>query len=291
MRQWIFVRQKSETSLTTAFLAVIIALASLAPLQASAQNAQTTFDPSTFLTSSNVRDTFRQAQAQALNVLDYLRKNVTHETLADLEDELPKYNRREHFYGWVNADPTTNCLDTRTEVLVRDADPNVQIVFKNSKQCNVARGLWHDPYTGEDFKISTAIQIDHVVPLKNAYLTGAAHWTTSKRCNYGNFLNNDFHLLAVSGHENMSKGGKSPEAYMPPDESYACEYVAKWMKIKAIWKLQATEEEMNGIENVIQTYHCSTTRFQIPAARVQADRQATLQPPKRCAELDEASNL
>jgi Protein of unknown function (DUF1524) len=276
MRQW-------TSSLIRQPVLAVLAVFLLTPLSS---EAKTTFDPSDILDSQAVQRTWSKTSAQVLNVLDYLRKNVTHETLEELEDELPRYNRRAHFYGWINADPTTNCLDTRTEVLVRDADPAVTLVFKDAKQCNVAKGLWHDPYTGDDFKISTAIQIDHMVPLKNAYLTGAAHWTTSRRCTYGNFLSNEFHLLAVSGHENMSKGSKAPDEYLPPNESHLCEYVANWMKIKAIWNLQATDSELEAIENVVQKYHCSVSRFQVPAAKMQAERRATNDAPARCLELD-----
>lgn len=244
------------------------------------------FNPARVFDQSDFFSSWESAQAAALNVLEYLRANTVQKTLEDLEDALPKYNRREHFYGWINADPTTNCFDTRTEVLLRDADKAVQVVFKDAKKCNVARGLWHDPYTGEDFKTSTSIQIDHVVPLKHAYLTGAAAWKTSRRCAYGNFLSNSFHLLAVSGHENMSKGGKGPDGYMPPNEAYACEYVAEWMKIKAIWKLKATPDELAAIESVVQRYRCSASRFQIASSTLQSERDATNVSPKRCAALD-----
>lgn len=297
MRQWTttLMKQLTRTSLLGLAVSILLPLSSYAfdDLSSAPQSENSriqlgsdAFDPSQILQGSDFFSTWETAQAAAINVLEYLRANTTQLTLEDLEDRLPKYNRREHFYGWINADPTSNCFDTRTEVLLRDADKQVEVVFKDTKKCNVARGLWHDPYTGDDFKTSTSIQIDHVVPLKHAYLTGAAAWKTSRRCTYSNFLNNNVHLLAVSGHENMSKGGKSPDGYMPPNESYACEYVAQWMKIKAVWKLKATAAERRAIESVVQTYRCSTSRFQMQNAELQADRDATFIAPRRCQQLD-----
>src|SRR5207249_1423018 len=157
---------------------------------------------------------------------------------------------------WVHQDPSNHCHDTREMVLARAEDPNVALKFKNGG-CTIDSGLWHDPYTGTDMKDAAESQIDHVVPLKAAYYAGAYAWTGPERCNYANYLSNDFHLQAVSGHENMSKGDRGPDGYLPPDERELCTYVSDWMKIKTIWELSATRNEVAAIQAVIQRKHCA----------------------------------
>ncbi len=221
--------------------------------------------------------------AQALSVLDYIRQHVTQDSLDELEAKIPHYNRLENFGTWIKAAPDS-CLDTRAQVLVRSADPDVEIKYAPT-QCSVVKGLWHDPYAGVDFKLAKAVQIDHVVPLKHVYLTGASEWAPERRCYYANFLHNNFHLLAVSGHENMSKGDGGPERYLPPTDSFKCEYVADWMKVKAIWQLVATQPELDAIENVIQTNHCEESKFQMTDAEMQSERDATNDLPQRCKDF------
>jgi hypothetical protein len=221
-----------------------------------------------------------------LNVLDYLRSHLTHETIDDLEQDHSGYNRRDDFGGWIVRDENQGCLDTRGEVLIRSADPSAPIKYRDSRKCSVTKGLWHEPYAGVDYKLAKAMQIDHVVPLKHVYVTGGYAWSAEKRCYYANFLHNDFHLLAVSGHENMSKGDKAPDQYLPPNDAFQCQYVANWMKVKAIWQLVATDAELQAIENVIQTHHCSEAKLEYAEADLDNERRAIDESiPERCVDF------
>lgn len=221
-----------------------------------------------------------------VNVLESLRANVMRGSLDDVEARIPAYDRREDFGGWIVADSSVSCLDTRGTVLVNSADPSTKITYRDSSKCSVTKGLWHDPYSGDDFKLATTMQIDHVVPLKHAYLTGAHKWSPQRRCYYANFLNNSFHLLAVNGHENMSKGDNAPNEYLPPDESYQCQYVANWMKVKAIWKLASTADEISAVEDVIREHHCADSKFQMTDSQITRERKAiTDTVPARCRDF------
>ena len=218
-----------------------------------------------------------------INVLDYVRSHITHDTIADLDAKTPGYNRRDQFGGWITAD---GCVDTRAEVLIRSADPSEPLKYKDARECVVVKGLWHDPYAGDDYKLAKAMQIDHVVPLKHVYLTGASQWAPEKRCFYANFTHNDFHLLAVAGHENMAKADKSPEFYLPPMDSFQCEYVADWMKVKTIWQLISTSEEVAAIENVVRTHHCSIAKLQMTDSQLAQEREAIVSSvPSRCQDI------
>ncbi|HPI41593.1 MAG TPA: HNH endonuclease family protein, partial [Pseudobdellovibrionaceae bacterium] len=123
---------------------------------------------------------------------------------------------------------------------------------------SVARGRWLDPYTGREFYESRDIQIDHFVPLKNSYISGAWKWDYQKRCLYANFLGNPYHLVAVSGRENMVKSDKAPDRYMPPNSRYNCRYLQQWLKLKMIWDLGLTPPEVSKIRQLVEENNCSS---------------------------------
>jgi hypothetical protein len=115
----------------------------------------------------------------------------------------------------------------------------------------VAAGLWLDPYTGESFRDPGDIQIDHVVALKNAHDSGAWAWTAARRREYANYLEYDQHLLAVKGVENNRKSDKGPDQYLPPLESYRCQYVRLWVQIKEDWVLNMSDAEAAAVQKVL----------------------------------------
>ena len=124
-------------------------------------------------------------------------------------------------------------------------------------------GTWKDDYTGQTFTKREDIQIDHVVPLKNAYISGAYKWNFKSRCLYANYLGYDFHLKSVNGIENMKKGDKSPERYMPPNPEYACKYIRYWLTIKFLWNLKMTTAEADGINKLLKDNKCNLAGFRV----------------------------
>ena len=117
------------------------------------------------------------------------------------------YDRNE--YGpWKDVD--RDCQNTRHEVLIGSSAEPVQ--FKTEKQCLVVAGKWIGLYTGKVFTNARKIDIDHVVPLKEAHISGASGWTKEKKRQFANDADN---LLAVSKSANRSKGAKDPAKWMP----------------------------------------------------------------------------
>jgi hypothetical protein len=168
--------------------------------------------------------------------------------------------------------------------LARDEDPIVPIKYK-SNGCSIDRGLWHERYTGSDMRSAADLQIDHLVPLRAAYYAGAYRWSAPMRCNYANFIGNDFHLLAVSGHENMSKGDRGPEEYLPPDENELCHYVSSWMKVKVIWELGTTRGELAAIKAVIQKENCGDGFLYMDQSELAVQRRRANAPIEACADF------
>lgn len=180
------------------------------------------------------------------------------------------YNRDLHFGGWLRDSGVDSCLNTRGKVLIRDSSSSVTF-FPNG--CAVETGSWNDPYTARLHTHSKDIQIDHVVALKNAYMTGAHEWDFKKRCLYGNFLGNNFHLMSVNGKENMKKSDSTPSGYVPPNKAFTCQFVKNWLYIKLIWELRTTPKETTAIKNIVRDNNCDTQSFIVPAAELTEQRE------------------
>lgn len=180
--------------------------------------------------------------------------------------EVP-YKRDTHFGGWLRDRSNGSCLNTRGKVLVRDSARDVTYKPGSSpdkpQQCTVDGGEWNDPYTAHVFTSAQDIQIDHLVALKNAYMTGAYEWDFKKRCLYANYLGNNFHLLSVNGRENQLKSDHTPEGYIPPNGSYVCQFVKQWLNVKLIWSLRITPKEATAIDQIVSEHQCKPQIFAV----------------------------
>jgi hypothetical protein len=123
---------------------------------------------------------------------------------ASAAQDRPPYDRSLYRH-WIEVEGT--CRDVRTAVLIRDAEPGT-VFFADPGECRVGGGVWRDPYTGKFLSNPSAIDIDHMVPLKNAHESGGWAWDASRRQEYAKDLRYRWHLLAVSGWANRSKGDR-----------------------------------------------------------------------------------
>lgn len=167
------------------------------------------------------------------------------------------YKRDTQYGKWLKD---SNCLDTRAKVLIRDSKSQVGFMPNG---CTVEMGDWDDPYTGKLHTKSKDIQIDHVVALKNSYMTGGHEWAPAKRCLYANYMGNNFHLLSVNGPENLKKGDTTPSQYIPPNKAYTCEFLKQWLSIKTIWALRITPKEGDAIQKIAAENNCDRSKMQM----------------------------
>ncbi len=193
------------------------------------------------------------------------------------------YERDKHFGPWVNDPKDNNCYNTRAKVLIRDSV--AKVTFKGPGNCSVATGAWKDPYTQTTYRSSADVQIDHYVPLKNAYVSGAWKWNFYTRCLYANYMGNSIHLASVQGLANMAKGDKSPERWLPPNQSYRCEYVRNWLIIKLIWNLELSTAESTGIRKILAGYQCPITSYVVSQKDIVNQRQLITTSANACAHL------
>lgn len=223
------------------------------------------------ITESSI-NTFTFSPTQFLQAAQELVVNLLRWTLHNEDRPLPaeNYIRKIHFGRWINDPTDDTCMNTRAKVLVRDSED--EVTYRNERKCVVENGKWIDPYSNQEFLNSRAIQIDHMVPLKNAYMAGAWRWDYRARCLYANYMGYRDHLIPASVHENTSKGDRAPNQYLPSEQSYRCQYVKNWLTIKLIWKLNMTADEAQAIYDVVTTYNCPTSDFQISQAELDEQR-------------------
>lgn len=152
------------------------------------------------------------------------------------------YDRKE-WRHWIDADK--DCQDARQEVLV--AESVVPVTFKEERECKVATGEWHCPFTGQTITDPSSLDVDHFVPLKEAHVSGAYGWDAEQKKLFANDLSDPGHLVAVTASSNRSKGSRGPDAWMPPNEAYHCEYLKIWVSIKKKWDLEMDRAEVDFI--------------------------------------------
>jgi hypothetical protein len=210
--------------------------------------------PSELMTPGALIETFvKKAKVAVVNLLRWNQYNY------DMPVPTEKYMRKLHFGRWINDPTDESCMNTRARVLVRDSKGDV--TYRNGKTCVVEDGKWDDPYTNTELTSSRQIQIDHMVPLKNAYMSGAFGWDYKLRCLYANYMGMREHLVSAEAHQNMSKGDSGPEGYLPPYEPGRCQYIRNWLAIKMIWKLTVNPEEGQAISDSIVKYGCKPSDF------------------------------
>lgn len=138
----------------------------------------------------------------------------------------------------------SNC-DTRDSVLKRDGT-HVKL-----SGCNVVGGTWTSPYDGLVLTSPRKVDIDHLVPLADAWRSGAANWTTAKREDFANDLDHP-QLLAVSLTSNRAKGDQDPSTWRPKQTSAWCEYAKDWITVKSAWKLTVTSAEKSALTDMLE---------------------------------------
>src|SRR5947208_2857507 len=149
---------------------------------------------------------------------------------------------RDLFPHWIDQG---NSCNTREVVLKRDG----KNVVTNSS-CAATAGSWFSPYDGATWTAASDVDIDHVVPLADAWRTGASAWTTAQRQAYANDLS-DPQLIAVTDNVNQEKGDKSPDQWKPPTVGYWCTYAKMWVAVKYKFKLTINSAEKTALTDML----------------------------------------
>ena len=183
---------------------------------------------------------------------------------ASLLAELPVDNaparhtgyQRDYFMAWIDAD--SDGCNTRAEVLVMQS----QSATSSRGRCTITTGAWYSPFDNQSFTLASDVDIDHLVPLKEAWISGAHDWDSSTRIQFGNDLGYAASLIAVSSTSNSSKSDSDPSEWLPPHRDYHCDYVASWVGVKWRWNLTVDDVEKMTLSSVLNG--CTDISIQIP---------------------------
>lgn len=154
------------------------------------------------------------------------------------------YDRYDYTGGqW--SDDDGDCRNTRADLL--EATSLIPVV-RSKDGCVVKLGLWYDPYSDASYEFAHDLDIDHLVPLKEAHESGADKWSKHDRANFANEYIKSANLIPVWSSMNRSKGAKEPLEWLPPHSEYVCEYVNRWTYVKWYSGLSMDRKECEFIK-------------------------------------------
>lgn len=167
----------------------------------------------------------------------------------EVKGRAPKtgYDRDEFGQRWKDID--RNGCGQRDDVLARD----LTAVQKDGR-CVVTSGILNDPFTGDRIEFvrgqntSALVQIDHIVPLSDAWQKGAQQLTAHQRETLGN---DPLNLLAVDGAANAQKSDSDAATWLPKNKDFRCTYVARQVSVKVAYELWVTQAERDAMERIL----------------------------------------
>ncbi|NEG95887.1 DUF1524 domain-containing protein [Bifidobacterium sp. SMB2] len=233
----------------TGCMALIISLAACADTgdSASTQSPRTS-SSSGVSASSGSSDTVGGSSANTGNG----ERAITVLASLPIKGRAPKTGYARTQFGAAWADVDGNGCDTRNDILNRDM---TNVTYKSgTHNCVVATGTLADPYTGRTIHFqrgqntSTAVQIDHVVALSDAWQKGAQQLSADTR---KHLANDPYNLLAVDGPSNEQKSDGDAATWLPANKSYRCAYVARQIGVKSKYSLWVTQAEHDAMESVL----------------------------------------
>ena len=151
---------------------------------------------------------------------------------------------RKLFKHWSDLDK--DGCDTRREVLIEESRTPVTV----GSGCSITGGSWYSAFDGAETIDPSKFDVDHMVPLKEAWDSGAWKWSPEQRQAFANDMSIPESLIAVSASSNRSKGASDPAEWLPPRQEFHCQYVDAWLEVKKLWNLSMDQAEHDAIAEV-----------------------------------------
>jgi len=161
------------------------------------------------------------------------------------------------FPHWIDADG--DGCSTRNEVLISEADDPVTV----ASGCSLSGGRWYSYYDRVSWTNPSDIDIDHMVPLAEAWDSGARSWTTTTRQAFANDLGDSRSLVGVTDNVNQAKGDQDPREWLPAYDQ--CRYLREWVAVKHRWRLSIDSGEKSALSSLAST--CTNSTITVTLAR------------------------
>ncbi len=169
-----------------------------------------------------------------------------------------KYNRDLFFES---ADLDGDGCRTRQEVLLEETDIPATV----TDTCTVTAGQWLSYYDNVTHVDPAAIEMDHLVALKEAWASGAWAWTDAQRQGYANDVDDYRTLTMVTAAVNTTKADKDPASWLPSYGAARCTYIAEWVAVKWRWNLSVDPVEKSAIQTLLTECGAQWWDTQLPA--------------------------
>jgi hypothetical protein len=160
---------------------------------------------------------------------------------------------RTAFKHWVDADG--DGCNTRQEVLKDEA----VITPVQGARCALTGGEWYSPYDDTNVQGASGLDIDHLVPLAEAWDSGASTWTPVEREAYAYDPGDPRDLIAVTSRSNRSKADQDPTTWLPPATGY-CTYITDWITDRLRWSLAIDPTEQTALQQDLEACPITTAR-------------------------------
>lgn len=164
--------------------------------------------------------------------------------------------QRTSFKHW-NAGKLDDGCNTRMEVLLAEAVSAPEVL----PGCKLSGGRWWSYYDAKWVTSAGALDVDHMVPLAEAWDSGASQWTAERREAYANDLDADTSLVAVTAGSNRSKADKDPAEWLPNAE-VTCRYVSEWTGDKLRWRLTVDADELAALTQLAEACPKTTVEYE-----------------------------
>ncbi|QHF99036.1 HNH endonuclease [Streptomyces sp. NHF165] len=164
--------------------------------------------------------------------------------------------KRSAFRHWIDED--RDGCDTRREVLIEEATEAPTV----GPRCRLTGGKWHSYYDEVDTTSARGLDIDHLVPLAEAWDSGASQWSAKRRQAYANDLGWSRSLVAVSARSNRQKSDQDPSTWWVPAASASCQYLTDWIGVKTRWGLSVDDSELAALRE--RAEQCPDSTVDVP---------------------------
>jgi hypothetical protein len=233
----------------TAALLALFFLSACSPVTSAKTQSATQSRPSETIAapSSVASEAEISATKSAEPAVESAQKSQLADLLAKLsiDTEYPEGYDRDLFDHWIDAD--SDGCNTRREVLIAESLSRLEI----ASGCDIVGGSWlsvYDSTTTDDY---SELDIDHMVPLKEAWDSGAYAWDYDTRKRFANDLGFDGSLIAVTASSNRSKSDRDPAQWLPSNSNHLCQYTANWLQVKYRWNLSIDSSESLALGSLV----------------------------------------
>jgi hypothetical protein len=164
---------------------------------------------------------------------------------------------RDLFPHWIDADG--DGCSTRNEVLIAEADDPVTV----GPGCSLSGGRWFSYYDRRSWTDPGRIDIDHMVPLAEAWDSGARTWTTPTRRRFANDLGDTRSLVGVTDTVNQAKGDQDVAQWQ--QQFSKCPYLLEWLADKHRRRLSVNSAEKSAMSDLADS--CTNSTITVTLAR------------------------